>query len=51
MLQKIWLDINLGEFVSTRTYKGHGKAKRRVDKYPVDFERRSHLWQEDIDPR
>ena len=44
----------LGEFVATRTYRGHGKDEKKsgVRKYFAGkFERRFYQWQKVIDPK
>ena len=40
----------LGEFVATRTYRGHGKDEKKSKKY-ARIERRIHPWLKDTDPR
>ena len=41
----------LGEFVATRTYRGHGKDEKKAGQYLKTLERRFHQWLKDIDPR
>ena len=41
----------LGEFVATRTYRGHGKDEKRSKVREFDCERRVHPWLKDIDPK
>ena len=40
----------LGEFVATRTYRGHGKDEKK-SKVSIIFGRRLYPWQKDIDPK
>ena len=42
----------LGEFVATRTYRGHGKDEKKSRTLSkLQLERRFHQWLKDIDPR
>ena len=43
----------LGEFVATRTYRGHGKDEKKSKRQIrfIYFERRVHPWQKDTDPK
>ena len=40
----------LGEFVATRTYRGHGKDEKKI-RCSLIFERRLLSWQKDIEVR
>mgnify|MGYP002249618660 CR=1 FL=1 len=43
----------LGEFVATRTYRGHGQRREEVESQIrfIYFERRVHPWQKGTDPQ
>ena len=46
------LGHKLGEFVATRTYRGHGKDEKKTgNRKSIVIERRLNPWQKDIDPK